>query len=150
MQTTLRHLALCLALLLPATLPAADQPKPELEETALDDAMSSMNSAFRKLRRQVADPQQNPESLALVAKLRAASVEASHALPTKISRLPAKDQATAKAAYAAKMKELIATVDALAAALQAGKNPEAAALLKELARQEAAGHDQFRTKKKND
>ena len=150
MNNTPRQLVLLLALLLPAALPAADLPKPDHEESALDDAMSSMNSAFRKLRRQVADPQQNPASLALVAKLRKACVEATLALPTKIARMPTKDQAAAKAAYTEKMQELIATVDELAAALKANKNPEAAAIIKELSLQEEAGHKQFRTKKKDD
>ena len=112
--------------------------------------MSTMNGAFKKLRRQVTDPQQNPASLELVAKLRKACVEATQALPTKISRLPAKDQATAKADYADKMKELIATVDELAAALKADKNTEAASIIKELSLQEEAGHNQFRPKKKGE
>jgi soluble cytochrome b562 len=150
MNITPRHLGLLLALLLPAALPAADLPKPDHEESALDDSMSSMNSAFRKLRRQVADPQQNPASLALVAKLRAACEEATLGLPTKIARLPAKEQAAAKAAYVEKMQELITTVDKLATALKADKNPEAAALIKELTRLEEEGHKQFRTKKKDD
>jgi len=151
MKTTLSLLALLLAIVSPGAsvaLHAADQPQADSEDSELGDAMSAMNSAFKKLRKQVADPTQNEASLALVAKLRKACVESSVLVPIKVGRLPAAEQAAAKRAYQDQMKKLIATVDELAAALKAGKNDVAANLLKELHDQEEAGHKEFRAKKK--
>jgi soluble cytochrome b562 len=151
MKITPRFLALLLASLLPIAplaLHAEDKPQAESEDSDLGDAMSAMNGAFKKLRRQVADPKQNEASLALVAKLRKACVEAATILPEKIGHLPAKDQAAAKADYADKMKELIASVDDLATALKAGKNDEADKIIKDLSLQEEAGHKEFKPQKK--
>jgi soluble cytochrome b562 len=151
MKTTLSLLALLLAFSSPAAsvaLHAADQPQAESEDSELGDAMSAMGSAFKKLKRQVADPAQNESSLALVAKLRKACVDSTQHVPIKVGRLPAAEQAAAKLAYQDKMKTLIASVDELAAALKAGKNDAAAALLKEIHDQEEAGHKEFRAKKK--
>ena len=70
MKTTLSLLALLLAIVAPGVsvpLHAANPPQEESEDSELGDAMSAMNSAFKKLRRQVADPAQNESSLALVA-----------------------------------------------------------------------------------
>ena len=153
MKLTLRLLTVLLALtapLAPLALRAEDKPHAEGEGSALEDSMSAMNGAFKKLRRQVEDPAQNEASLALVAKLRKACVEASLLMPEKIGHLPAKDQAAAKASYTEKMKKLIATVDELSAALKAGKNTEAAGIIKDLGMQEGAGHKEFKPKKKSD
>ena len=152
MKITLSLLALLLAIISPGAsvaLHAADQPQPSSEDSELGDAMSSMNSAFKKLRRQVADPAQNEASLALVAKLRKGCVESTQHVPIKVGRLPVAEQAAAKLAYQDKMKKLIATVDELAAALKAGKNDAAADILKEIHQQEEAGHKEFRAKKKD-
>jgi cytochrome c556 len=149
MKTTPSLLALLLAIVSPGasvTLHAADQANHE--DSELGDAMSSMNSAFKKLKRQVADPAQNEASLALVAKLRKGCVESTRHVPIQVGRLPAAEQAVAKRAYQDKMKTLIATVDELAAALKAGKNDVAANLLNEIHAQEEAGHKEFRAKKK--
>jgi hypothetical protein len=150
MKITLSLLALLLAIVSPCasvTLHAADQANHE--DSELGDAMSSMNSAFKKLKRQVADPAQNEASLSLVAKLRKGCVESTQHVPIKVGRLPAAEQAAAKLAYQDKMKKLIATVDELETALKAGKNDVAATLLKEIHEQEGAGHKEFRAKKKD-
>jgi soluble cytochrome b562 len=151
MKTPRSLLALLLAIVSPGAstaLHAADQPQADSEDSELGDAMSAMNSAFKKLRKQVADPAQNEASLALVAKLRKGCVESTQHVPIKVGRLPAAEQAAAKLAYQDQMKKLIATVDELAAALKAGKNEVAADLLKKLHDQEEAGHKEFRAKKK--
>ncbi|MCS6244316.1 MAG: hypothetical protein H2172_10730 [Opitutus sp.] len=151
MKITLSLLALLLAIVSPGasvTLHAADQPQADSEDSELGDAMSAMNSAFKKLKRQVADPAQNEASLALVVKLRKACVDSTQHVPIKVGRLPAAEQAAAKLAYQDKMQKLLATMDELAAALKAGKNDVAANLLKELHDQEEAGHKEFRSKKK--
>jgi len=149
MKTTPRLLALLVTFIAPAIIHAADSAEKESENSELGDSMSTMNAAFRKLRRQVADPKQNEASVALVAKLRKASVDSEKEIPAKVAHLPAADQAAAKAAYADKMKELIATIDELDAALKAGKNEDAVGIIKELTLQEEAGHKQFRPPSKD-
>ena len=152
MKTTLSLLALLLAFSSPSAsvpLHAADQSQAQSEDSELGDAMSAMNSAFKKLKRQVADPAQNEASLTLVSKLRKACVESTRHVPIKVGRLPAAEQAAAKLAYQDKMKTLIATVDELATALKAGKNDVAADILKQLHEQEEAAHKEFRAKKKD-
>ena len=151
MKTLLRLCLLCFCFTSAGLLQAEDKPSNKGGESAdLDDSMEAMQGAFRKLRRQVADPAQNEASLALVVKLRKACVEAAKAVPTKVSRMPAAEQPAAKHAFDEKMQELIATVDDLAAALKAGKNEVAVKVIEELRLQEEAGHNKFRTKKQGD
>ena len=112
--------------------------------------MEKMNGAFRKLSKQVTDPKQNEASLALIAKMRKACEEAAKFLPRKIERLPAKNQAEAEISYHDKMKDLIDSIDELAVALKSGNNKEAVKIIDDLRMEEAAGHREFRPKKKRD
>ena len=147
MKIQLPRLALLLLFIAPA-IPHAEESHDKGEKSSeLGDSMEKMNGAFRKLRRQVADPAQNESSIALVAKMRATVVESAKYLPEKISKLPADAQAAAKTSFADKMKELLATTDELAAALKAGKNEDAVKIIEELRLQEEAGHKEFRPKK---
>ncbi|MEY4488198.1 MAG: hypothetical protein RIQ79_706 [Verrucomicrobiota bacterium] len=147
MKIQLPHLALLLFFFAPAMTQADESGGKQDKSSELGDSMEKMNGAFRKLRRQVADPAQNEASLALVAKMRATVVESAKYLPDKISKLPAEAQAAAKTSYADKMKELLATTDELAAALKVGKNEQAVKIIEELRLQEEAGHKEFRPKK---
>jgi soluble cytochrome b562 len=144
MKKPLCILALLLTLAAPAVLRAGEGGQ---EDTPMGEAMDKMNSPFRKLRRQAADPAQNEASLALVEKLAKATREAAALLPDKISKLPADKQEAAKTSYAEKMKELLATIDELGVALKAGKNEEAVKILEAIHDQEEAGHREFRPKK---
>ena len=147
MKLRLPHLALLMLFVAPAMTRADEAGQKGEQSSELGDSMEKMNGAFRKLRRQVTDPAQNESSLALVAKMRSTVVESAKYLPDKISKLPAEAQAEAKASYADKMKELLATTDELAEALKAGKNEQAVKIIEELHLQEEAGHKAFRPKK---
>ncbi len=127
-----------------ATAPTADHG----QETELDDKMSAMNGAFKKLRRQIADPAANASSLELVARLRAAAEASIPLVPEKTKLLPEADREKFVAAYEAKMKDFVAEVQKLEAALQAGKNDEAAAVLARLGTLQKEGHREFRPAKK--
>jgi cytochrome c556 len=129
----------------PATpAPAADHGR----ETELDDTMSALNGAFKKLRRQIADPAANASSLELVARLRAAAEASIPLIPEKTQMIPEADRAKFVAAYKAKMKDFVAEVQKLETALQAGKNDEAAAVLARLGNLQKEGHREFRSVKK--
>jgi molecular chaperone GrpE (heat shock protein) len=144
MKKHLCLIALVVSLAAPAVIKADEGGH---EDTPLGAAMEKMNSPFRKLRRQAADPAQNEASLALVEKLAKATKEAAALLPEKISKLPADKQEAAKASYSEKMKELLATIDELGAALKAGKNEDAVKIIEKLRSQQEDGHREFRPKK---
>lgn len=118
------------------------------EATELEDRMDEMRSAFGKLRKQVADPAQNEASLALVAKLRAASVASAKLPPARAADIPEADRAKYVEAYEAKMKEFIAEVDKLEAALKAGDNTAAAAVVAKLGAMQKEGHKEYRRSEK--
>ena len=146
MKRSFSLIALLFALIAAPAIRAEEKSGGAGEDSDLHDSMEAMNGSFRKLRRQVADPAQNEASLALVEKLSKATKEAADDLPEIISKLPAEAQATAKASYADKMKELSATIEELGAALKAGKNDEAVKIVEELRLQQEAGHREFRPK----
>ena len=142
-------LLLCALLATPALIHA--QPAPEAaghEETELDGKMDAMNGAFRKLRRQIADPAANASSLELVAKLRAGAEESVKLVPARAASVPEADRAKFTEAYAAKMQAFVDEVTKLEVALQAGKNEEAATILTKLGAMQKEGHREFRVQKK--
>lgn len=118
------------------------------EETELDDKMSTMNGAFKKLRRQIADPAANVSSLELVAKLLKASEASAALIPAKAATLPEAERAKFTADYAAKMTAFIDEVKKLETALKADDNTTAATILKQLGDLQKQGHRTFRLPEK--
>lgn len=114
----------------------------------LDDLMEQINTAYRKLTRQISNSAKNADSLTAVATMRERAVESAKLEPKRKAEVPAAEQAKFVADYQAGMKAFIADIDKLKAALEAGKNEEAAALLKTLKQAQEDGHSQFRKKKK--
>jgi len=110
----------------------------------LDDWMEQMNTAYRKLTRQIADPAKNVDSLKQIATIRDRATEAAKLEPKKKADIPAAEQAKFVADYQAKMKTFLADIDKLEAAVKAGKNEEAAALVKTLKQAQEDGHKQFK------
>ena len=131
--------ALLCSLVLPPVFAAEDNSPSEL-----DDWMEQMNTAYRKLTRQIADPPKNADSLKQIAAVRERATEAMKLEPKKKADIPAAGQAKFVADYQAMMKTFIADVDKLEAALKAGKNEEAAALVKTLKQAQEDGHKQFK------
>lgn len=129
----------------PAAAPATNSAHGEgHDETELDGKMSAMNGAFKKLRRQIADPAANASSLELVAKLLKASEESAALIPAKAASLPEAERAKFTADYAAKMAAFIDEVKKLEAALKADDNTAAVAILKQLGDLQKQGHRTFR------
>ncbi len=143
----MKTIRLSLALLLTASFAtslALAQEKPVEKHTELEDKMEKMNAAWRKLRRQVADPAQNASSLALIAEIRAASAGADKLSPARAAEVPEADRARFLANYLAGMKKLAGMLDSLAAALKAGNNDEAGNALTDIASYQREAHKQFR------
>ena len=123
---------------------AEEAPKKQpVEKTELEGKMDVMGKAWKKLKRQVADASQNPDSLQLVATIRTAAEDALKLIPARVADVPAADQAKFMADYQAGIRKLIASFGKLEAALSAGKNDEAVKLVAEISVIQKAGHNAF-------
>ncbi|HRI83535.1 MAG TPA: cytochrome b562 [Opitutaceae bacterium] len=128
----------------------AEEPEVKQEElTELGEQMELMSSAFRRLRRQAAEPAYNESSVELVAVIRTAATAAKTLAPGKAAELPEGERAEFFAAYRARMDEVIAKLDGLLAALRSGDNPAAVKLVAELAALQKAGHREFRKRERD-
>ncbi len=125
--------------------PAA--PKSDAPETELGGKMEKLNGAYRKLKRQIADPSKNTESLALVGTVKAQAEASLNLKPEITTTKPAADQAKFVESYQTEMKKMIELVTKLEVALKAGKNDEAAKMIADLDAQQKSSHKEFRKPK---
>ena len=132
----------------PAGPPAAgaEAKKPETE---LDGKMEKMNGAFRKLRRQAADPTKNAESIALVATLKENATAAAKLVPAKADTIPEADRAKFLEGYRSKMADMLAAIDKLAAAFQANQNDDAVKIIQDMGAMQKEGHHEYRLPEKH-
>ena len=153
MKKRLLPLALALTLFFPVAAvvradekPAAPDGKPaqKEEETELGKTMEKLNGAWRKLRKQVADPASNASSLELVATVKVQTEKALTLQPDKAKDIPEADRAKYIQGYQDKMKEFMAKLEKLNAAFKANDNTAAAALLKELGTLQREGHKEYK------
>jgi hypothetical protein len=128
----------------PAAAPAA--PKEKKPETELTKQMDKMNGAFRKLRRQAADPAKNADSLEQVAILKKYAEAAVKFEPFKATEVPADEKAKLIAGYKAKMNDFIAEVGKLEEAFKGGNNEEAAKIVQALGAMQKEGHKEYKSK----
>ncbi len=139
------RLLLALLLIGPAAAPLATSQEESAEEhTELGDKMEKMNAAWRKLRRQLADPAKNASSLELVAAIRAASAGADQLTPAMAADVPEADRAKFLAGYRASMKKFAGLLDSLETALKAGNNEEAGKALTDIANFQKEAHKSYR------
>jgi len=146
MKILLLRLVLTLVLVLPAApvLRAQEKHEHKEPETELGKHMEKLNGAWRKLRKQVADPASNVSSLELVAAIRAGLEKAVTLTPIRAQDVPDADRAKYIESYRTKMKEFIGLVDKLEAALKAGDNPAADALVQKMGGTQREDHKEFR------
>ncbi len=106
--------------------------------------MEKMGGAFRALRRQIADPSKNADSLAKLATIRE-NAEASLKLePAKKDEIPAAEQKKFVADYRAEMKKFLELVGKVEAALKANNNDEAGKLLTVMGDDQKKAHKMFK------
>jgi soluble cytochrome b562 len=155
-KTLARALALLLALtLVSASVLAADSPPPapgtgapaEEKKTDLETKMDKIGKAFRKLRKQVADPAQNASSLDLVATMLAGASDAATLTPAKAADLPEDQRAAFLEHYEDGIKDLQDRLTKLQSALQAGNNADAAAQVNDIFDFEKKEHKEFKKPK---
>ena len=130
----------------PAVAPAAGG---EEKETELEGKMHTMGKAFRKLKKQVADPTQNAASLELVATMQAAVTESAGLTPAKTEDIPDADKAKFIADYKAGLDDMQNLLSKLKDALAAGKNDDAVKIVAEIGDQQKKSHKEFRKPKKD-
>jgi soluble cytochrome b562 len=128
----------------------AEEPEvKEQEMTELGEQMEQMSSAFRRLRRQAAEPAYNESSLELVAAMRQAADAALNLIPEKAAELPEAERAQFVCAYQERLKELITALGELKAHFQAADNPAAVRLIARLVELQKESHREFRRPKRD-
>lgn len=122
---------LLVVLLLAAVAVVAFGLRPESgEPSELAEVMAKMGPLWRRARAQVADPAKNADTIERFTALKQGMVVALALEPEAKMTLPRAERPKFMAAYQAKLKEQMRTIDEIVALLQAGKNAEAAALTK--------------------
>lgn len=133
----------------PTTAPAVAPAAPDDEKkTELEMRMDRIGKAFRKLKKQVADPAHNASSLELVSTMQAAAKEAIELTPAKAEDIPADQRAKFEDDFKAGIKNLQDLFAKLQDALTAGKNDDAAKIVAEIGDFEKKEHKEFRRPKK--
>jgi soluble cytochrome b562 len=128
--------------------PAAAAPDDD-KKTELEMRMDRIGKAFRKLRKQVADPTQNASSLELVGKIQSALKEAEDLTPAKAQDLPEDQRPKFVDDFKKGIKEMEDKVSKLSDALTAGNNTDAAAIVADMFKQEREDHKEFKRPEKN-
>jgi RecA/RadA recombinase len=126
----------------PAVAPAGAPD--EDKKTEIEMRMDKVGKAFRKLRKQVADPTQNASSIDLVATMVANLKEAAGFTPEKAADLPEDQREKFVADYKAGLKDMETTLGKLSDALTANDNATAATLVKQVFQAEKDDHKQFK------
>jgi hypothetical protein len=133
----------------PTTAPAAAAPAPEEKKTELEMRMDRVGKAFRKLRKQVADPAQNASSLQLLSTMDDALKEAYDLTPAKAQDLPEDQRPKFVEDYKAGIKGMQDEFSKLRDALTAGKNDDAAKIVADILATEKKDHKDFRRPEKD-
>jgi acyl-CoA reductase-like NAD-dependent aldehyde dehydrogenase len=130
--------------------PAAQAAGPENEKkTDLEVRMDRMGKAFRKLKKQVADPAQNESSLELLATMEDAANEAIGFTPEKAEDIPVDQRAKFVEDFKAGVRAMQDEFAKLRAALTAGKNDDAVRIVAEMVDLEKKDHKEFRRPEKD-
>ncbi|HEY5078446.1 MAG TPA: cytochrome b562 [Opitutaceae bacterium] len=136
----------------PTTAPAsaaAAAPAPEEKKTELEMRMDRMGKAFRKLKKQVADPAQNASSLLLLTTMDDAIKEALDLTPAKAQDLPEDQRAKFVEDFKAGLKGMQDEFAKLRDALTAGKNDDATKIVADIGGLEKKDHKEFRRPEKS-
>jgi hypothetical protein len=128
----------------PATVTAPPAPADDEKKTDLEMRMDRMAKAFRKLKKQVADPTQNASSLELAGKMMDAAKETETLTPEKTMDLPEDQRAKFVDDFHAGIKAMEDEISKLTDALTAGKNDDAAKILAEMGSMEHKDHKEFK------
>lgn len=140
----LKHLTSYLFLSLLVAIGAPVQLAADEEHTPLGEAMEEIGGAWRRVKRQAADPSKNEATLAMVARMQAAAKESLKHKPELLEDIPAAEKKEFLVGYGRAMKAFSSKLDKLAAALAAGDNDSAAAIVVEIDNLRKKGHTNYK------
>ncbi len=129
--------------------PSAAAPKDDEKKTDLELRMERIGKAYRKLRKQVADPAQNAASLELIATIQAAAKEAVAFTPAKAQDLPEDQRAKFEDDFKAGINQLQDLFSKLKVAIAAGRNDDAVKIVADITDLEKKDHKEFRRPEKD-
>jgi hypothetical protein len=134
----------------PAAAPAVAPAAPDDEKkTDLEVRMDKIGKAFRKLKKQVADPSQNASSLQLLSTMEDAAKEAVDLTPAKAEDIPDDQKAKFEDDFKAGIRNLQDLFAKLRDALTAGRNDDAVKIVADIDAFEKKEHKEFRRPKKD-
>lgn len=147
-RTTFNHknpLMVCTAILATAfALPRIAASAEAEKEDTLHLAMEGLQSATRKLNRQIKDPTKNASSLELVVEMQKHVMNAKGATPDTTAKQPADQRAAYLSDYRKRMVKLLGTLLDVEAALIDGSNEQASTHLESALEQRFQGHKIFK------
>jgi hypothetical protein len=114
------------------------------DDTQLAQYMDDINKGMRSLRKLLADPESNPQSIEIVRQLQLLGVKAKGEQPALLADIPEADQAAFLTAYAKAMCALVGGFVELEVALLDGDNERAKELRSELNKLKKPGHRDFK------
>ncbi len=134
----------------PTTAPSVPAAAPDDEKkTELEMRMDRIGKAYRKLRKQVADPTQNASTLQLLSTMDDAAREAIDLTPAKSEDIPDDQKAKFEDDFRSGIRDLQDLLAKLRAALTAGKNDDAVKIVADIDAFEKKEHKEFRRPKKD-
>ncbi len=133
----------------PSAAPAAAPAGGEEKDTELEGKMHAVGKAYRKLKKQVADPSQNASSLQLLATMQDGIKASFDLTPAKEADIPDAQKAQFNADYKAGLKDMQDLLAKLGDALSANKNDEAAKIVADIDALQKKSHKSFRKPKDN-
>ncbi len=111
--------------------------------TPLADHMIEITRAMRKIKRNLADPRKNGDSLELLDAVQKHALAAKSMTPSKAKKLPAQERGKLLKAYREGMIELLKELLDLEQLLLAGKNDAARRKYQHIRRLEKKAHERF-------
>jgi hypothetical protein len=144
--TMFRFLICALSLAVFMAVARADQHGDDEETTPMGEEMSAMNKAWRTIKKNAADANQNEATLKLLDDMIKAAVTATDMDPVLADEQPEADRQAFIDAFRKAMKATLADLESLRAVLVSGENDKAAALIKKIDDQKKQGHKEFKPK----
>jgi hypothetical protein len=138
--------AACAILMLPLL---AQRAHAEVKKSELNNTMEDMDESWKKLKRTLRKPDQNAESLKLLADMQAKSLTCKGMIPTKAEKVPEADRAKFITAYRKEMTNLLIDLCNIEQAILDGDNAKAVDLYKATNERQDKDHDQFMQKDKD-
>jgi superfamily I DNA and RNA helicase len=114
------------------------------EDTPMEKEMSSMNKAYKALKKSLEDPAQKAENLKLIAEIKKTAEASAKMEPKTTADQPAAGKAAYLEKYKAQMAAFSKEINALEAAVNAGNAAAAKASFDKLNEMKKKGHEDFK------